>query len=637
MTQNSNRGNAPRHPRSPLPKHGAQPGGQQRPPQQNRPPQGSPRGGGSALFATPPRKVSNWLDDDAIASAPPAAPATAAVPARPAVQPAAAPLPAAALKPVAAAVAADVQPATADQGFAALGLRDELVRAVLAHGYSTPTPIQRQAIPAVLQGGDLLGGAQTGTGKTAGFVLPMLQRLMNSTAPVGQRGKRLPRALILAPTRELAAQVEESVRVYGKFLPLASTCIFGGVGINPQIDAVRRGVDIIVATPGRLLDIYGQRAIDFSGIEILVLDEADRMLDMGFIHDIKKVLAALPAKRQNLLFSATFSDDIKALADRLLNNPQAIEVARRNTTVEVVEQSVVQVEKAHKAKLLIHLVKSRDWQQTLVFTRTKHGANRLAEQLEKSGIVAMAIHGNKSQGARTKALAGFKDGSVRVLVATDIAARGIDIDQLPQVVNYELPNVPEDYVHRIGRTGRAGASGQALSLVMQEELPLLKDIEKFSKQSIPRVKIDGFDPSALPDPVAAVSDARDAEWQARGGRPAPRRSASKPPSARPAGGAPRAAAPAPRSGQGQGAQAPRGGQAAPRAAQPAPRSDRQGGRGQGGNAGGGGFGNAGGGNARGNAQGHGGRRPPGKGQPEPRGMTALAGIASSPPRTGGQS
>ncbi|HOB01247.1 MAG TPA: DEAD/DEAH box helicase, partial [Casimicrobium huifangae] len=432
------------------------------------------------------------------------------------------------MRPVAAAVAAETQPAAADHGFAALGLRDELVRAVLAHGYSTPTPIQRQAIPAVLQGGDLLGGAQTGTGKTAGFVLPMLQRLMNSTAPTGQRGKRLPRALILAPTRELAAQVEESVRVYGKFLPLTSTCIFGGVGINPQIDAVRRGVDIIVATPGRLLDIYGQRAIDFSGIEILVLDEADRMLDMGFIHDIKKVLAALPAKRQNLLFSATFSDDIKALADRLLNNPQAIEVARRNTTVEVVEQSVVQVEKAHKAKLLIHLVKSRDWQQTLVFTRTKHGANRLAEQLEKSGIVAMAIHGNKSQGARTKALAGFKDGSVRVLVATDIAARGIDIDQLPQVVNYELPNVPEDYVHRIGRTGRAGASGQALSLVMQEELPLLKDIEKFSKQSIPRVKIDGFDPSALPDPVAAVSDARDAEWQARGGRPAPRRSASKP-------------------------------------------------------------------------------------------------------------
>ncbi|MBL8309585.1 MAG: DEAD/DEAH box helicase [Burkholderiales bacterium] len=427
------------------------------------------------------------------------------------------------LKPVAAAIAVERAPATGDQGFAALGLRDELVRAVLAHGYSTPTPIQKQAIPAVLQGGDLLGGAQTGTGKTAGFVLPMLQRLMNSMPAQGARGKRLPRALILTPTRELAAQVEESVRVYGKFLPLTSTCIFGGVGINPQIDAIRRGVDIIVATPGRLLDIYGQKSVDFSGIEILVLDEADRMLDMGFIHDIKKVLAALPPKRQNLLFSATFSDDIKALADRLLNNPQAIEVARRNTTVEVVEQSVVQVEKAHKAKLLIHLVKERNWQQTLVFTRTKHGANRLAEQLEKSGIVAMAIHGNKSQGARTKALAGFKDGSVRVLVATDIAARGIDIDQLPQVVNYELPNVPEDYVHRIGRTGRAGASGQAMSLVTQEELPLLKDIEKFSKQSIPRVRIESFNPAAIPEPVASTADARDAEWQARGGRPAPRR------------------------------------------------------------------------------------------------------------------
>jgi len=346
--------------------------------------------------------------------------------------------PTVALTAVAAAVATETHAAPHDHGFAALGLRDELVRAVLAHGYSTPTPIQKQAIPAVLQGGDLLGGAQTGTGKTAGFVLPMLQRLMTSTAPAtktaaqpGSRARRLPRALILAPTRELAAQVEESVRVYGKFLPLTSTCIFGGVGINPQIDAIRRGVDIIVATPGRLLDIYGQKSVDFSAIEILVLDEADRMLDMGFIHDIKKVLAALPPKRQNLLFSATFSDDIKALADRLLNNPQAIEVARRNTTVEVVEQSVVQVEKAHKAKLLIHLIKERNWQQTLVFTRTKHGANRLAEQLEKSGIVAMAIHGNKSQGARTKALSGFKDGSVRVLVATDIAARGIDIDQLP--------------------------------------------------------------------------------------------------------------------------------------------------------------------------------------------------------------
>lgn len=499
----------------------------------------------------------NWLSENNVATATPKqATGAAPQPHRTAPQPAPVPStppqhlratapqvnPPHAALPLAVATAATEShaPASTDNGFAALGLRDELVRAVLAHGYSTPTPIQKQAIPAVLQGGDLLGGAQTGTGKTAGFVLPLLQRLMLSAKPErppvnGQRGKRLPRALILAPTRELAAQVEESVRIYGKFLPLTSTCIFGGVGINPQITAVRHGVDVVVATPGRLLDIWGQRAIDFSQIEILVLDEADRMLDMGFIHDIKKVLAALPAKRQNLLFSATFSDDIKALADRLLNNPQAIEVARRNTTIEVVAQSVVQVEKAHKAKLLIHLVKSRNWQQTLVFTRTKHGANRLAEQLEKSGISAMAIHGNKSQGARTKALAEFKAGSLRVLVATDIAARGIDIDQLPQVVNYELPNVPEDYVHRIGRTGRAGSTGEAMSLVMQEELPLLKDIEKFSKQSIPRIRIEDFNPASIPDPVSTTADARDAEWQARGGRPAPRRSASKPPGA-PRGG-----------------------------------------------------------------------------------------------------
>lgn len=418
-------------------------------------------------------------------------------------------------------------PATADEGFAALGLRDELVRAVLAHGYSTPTPIQRQGIPAVLDGGDLLGGAQTGTGKTAGFVLPMLQRLMQ--LPAAKRGNTtLPRALILAPTRELAAQVEESVRIYGKFLPLTSTCIFGGVNINPQITTMRRGVDIVVATPGRLLDLHQQRAIDLSAIQILVLDEADRMLDMGFIHDIKKVLAVLPPKRQNLLFSATFSDDIKALTDRLLNNPRMIEVARRNTTIEVVDQSVVLVDKSAKAKLLIHLIKERQWFQVLVFTRTKHGANRLAEQLTKSGIPAMAIHGNKSQSARTKALAEFKSNTLQVLVATDIAARGIDIDQLPHVVNYELPNVPEDYVHRIGRTGRAGATGEAMSLVMSDELTLLKDIEKFTKQSIPKIKIDGFDPSKMPDPVAPTSEARDAEWQARGGRPAPR--------GRPAGG-----------------------------------------------------------------------------------------------------
>ena len=474
----------------------------------------------------------NWLQDDRAPQNPAAPraqpqhnPLARAVETR-----TAAPIVTAAVQsPIAVSVASTAShaPVTVDGGFAALGLRDELVRAVLAHGYSTPTPIQKQAIPAVLEGGDLLGGAQTGTGKTAGFVLPMLQRLMLSAKPQqpptnGARGKKLPRALILAPTRELAAQVEESVRVYGKFLPMTSTCIFGGVGINPQIQAMRHGVDVVVATPGRLLDLYGQGAINFSQIEILVLDEADRMLDMGFIHDIKKVLAVLPPKRQNLLFSATFSDDIKALTDRLLNNPKMIEVARRNTTIEVVDQSVVLVDKAHKAKLLVHLIREQKWTQSLIFTRTKHGANRLAEQLEKSGISAMAIHGNKSQGARTKALAEFKTGSLQALVATDIAARGIDIDQLPQVVNYELPNVPEDYVHRIGRTGRAGASGQAMSLVTNEELPLLKDIERFSKQVIARVKIEGFNPALIADPVSTTADARDAEWAARGGRPPPR-------------------------------------------------------------------------------------------------------------------
>ena len=563
MTQNSNGGNAPRHPRSPMAK----------PAQGGNRPQGRDQGQGTALFNSPPKQAQNWVVGNTAPRSPQAAPrgahsaprdATPHRDERPQAAPVLPSLPRAGegaeqtmqpvqQQPAQPATSESHAPATTDNGFAALGLRDELVRAVLAHGYSTPTPIQKQAIPAVLQGGDLLGGAQTGTGKTAGFVLPLLQRLMLSAkaerpAVNGQRGKRLPRALILAPTRELAAQVEESVRIYGKFLPLTSTCIFGGVGINPQVAALRQGVDIVVATPGRLLDIYGQRAIDFSQIEILVLDEADRMLDMGFIHDIKKVLAALPAKRQNLLFSATFSDDIKPLADRLLNNPQAIEVARRNTTIEVVEQSVVLVEKAHKAKMLIHLVKSRNWLQTLVFTRTKHGANRLAEQLEKSGITSMAIHGNKSQGARTKALAEFKAGSLQVLVATDIAARGIDIDQLPQVVNYELPNVPEDYVHRIGRTGRAGSTGEAMSLVMPEELPLLKDIERFSKQVIPRVKIEGFNPALIADPVSTTADARDAEWQSRGGRPAPRRSASKPQGAPRGGGG----------GQGRGASGSQG-------------------------------------------------------------------------------
>ncbi|ROH88220.1 DEAD/DEAH box helicase [Pseudomethylobacillus aquaticus] len=380
--------------------------------------------------------------------------------------------------------------------FASLGLAEPLLRALSDAGYTTPTPIQAKAIPLVLSGGDLLAGAQTGTGKTAGFTLPVLHLLQQKPA---QNKAGQPRCLILTPTRELAAQVEESVKTYGKYLPFKSMVIFGGVGINPQIDRLRKSLDILVATPGRLLDHAGQKTIDLSAVEILVLDEADRMLDMGFIHDIKKVLALLPKQRQNLLFSATFSDEIKELADRLLHNPGFVEVARRNTASELVEQSVHMVAQGHKRDLMSHLVKSNDWQQVLVFTRTKHGANRLAEKLVKDGIEAAAIHGNKSQSARTKALAQFKDGSVRVLVATDIAARGLDIDQLPQVVNFELPNVPEDYVHRIGRTGRAGSSGSAVSLVDSEELKLLKDIEKLIKREIPRVKLEGFVPSAKPE------------------------------------------------------------------------------------------------------------------------------------------
>ncbi|WP_295500416.1 DEAD/DEAH box helicase, partial [uncultured Ralstonia sp.] len=344
--------------------------------------------------------------------------------------------------------------------FSELGLSDKLVRAVAELGYAEPTPIQRQAIPAILKGGDLLAGAQTGTGKTAGFTLPLLHRL-SETQPNKvhtSHGMRFPiRALVLTPTRELAAQVEESVRAYGKYLPLKSMVMFGGVGINPQIDALKRGVDIVVATPGRLLDHVGQRTIDLSHIELLVLDEADRMLDMGFIHDIRKVLNILPPKRQNLLFSATFSDEIRELADRLLDKPALIEVARRNTTAETVEQRIYPVDRERKRELLAKLVRDNDWHQVLVFTRTKHGANRLAEQLTRDGISSLAIHGNKSQSARTRALSEFKAGTLRVLVATDIAARGIDIDQLPHVVNFDLPNVPEDYVHRIGRTGRAGA------------------------------------------------------------------------------------------------------------------------------------------------------------------------------------
>jgi ATP-dependent RNA helicase RhlE len=400
--------------------------------------------------------------------------------------------------------------------FSSLGLSAELLRAVAEKGYGEPTPIQLKAIPVILEGRDILAGAQTGTGKTAGFTLPLLQRLSTS-APTG--GARAVRALILTPTRELAAQVEESVRSYGKHLPLKSTVVFGGVGFHPQADKLRHGVEILVATPGRLLDHVSQRTVDLSHVEILVLDEADRMLDMGFIRDIRKILALLPKQRQNLLFSATFSEEIKQLADNLLNAPVLIEVARRNTAAELVTQVVHPVDRARKRELLAHLIHSQGWKQVLVFMRTKHGANRLAEQLEDDGITSAAIHGNKSQGARTKALADFKKGEVRVLVATDIAARGLDIDQLPHVVNFELPNVPEDYVHRIGRTGRAGKEGEALSLVCVDERDFLRDIERLLSREIPKVVIEGFAPdlSIKPEPIQTGRGQRG--QRAGGGRP----------------------------------------------------------------------------------------------------------------------
>ena len=384
--------------------------------------------------------------------------------------------------------------------FKNLGLLTELLRAIDEQGYTKPTPIQQQAIPVILAGKDLLGGAQTGTGKTAGFTLPLLQRL--STRPKDPN-RRSARALILTPTRELAAQVGESVKAYGKYLPLKSTIVFGGVNINPQIASIRSGVDIIIATPGRLLDHVGQKTVDLSKIEILVLDEADRMLDMGFIHDIRKLIALLPKNRQNLLFSATFSDEIKKLADGFLQTPKLIEVARQNSTADQISQVIYPVDNKRKRELLSFLITSNQWKQVLVFTRTKHGANRLAQYLEVDGISAAAIHGNKSQSARTKALADFKQGDVRVLVATDIAARGLDIDQLPHVVNYELPNVPEDYVHRIGRTGRAGNAGEAVSLVCIDEHKLLKDIERLLKCTIPSSVLAGYepDPTILAEPI----------------------------------------------------------------------------------------------------------------------------------------
>ena len=384
--------------------------------------------------------------------------------------------------------------------FKELGLSDPLLKAIKEQGYTKPTPIQEQAIPVILNRKDVLAGAQTGTGKTAGFTLPMLE-LLSRAKPT--KGKHQVKALILTPTRELAAQVGESVKLYGKHLPFKSTVIFGGVKINPQITQLRRGVDIVIATPGRLLDHVSQKTIDLSHVNFFILDEADRMLDMGFINDIKKVLAIIPKQRQNLLFSATYSDEIKRLSDRLLNSPTLIEVARRNTASETVKQAVYHVDKGRKRELLSHLISEGKWKQVLVFTRTKHGANRLTGQLDKDGITAVAIHGNKSQNARTKALADFKKGDVRVLVATDIAARGIDIDQLPHVVNYELPNVSEDYVHRIGRTGRAGREGEAISLVCVDEHEYLVNIEKLIKKDIPKVWLKGFkpDPSIKAEPI----------------------------------------------------------------------------------------------------------------------------------------
>ncbi len=375
--------------------------------------------------------------------------------------------------------------------FKNLGLSAELLRAIEEQGYSTPTPVQQQAIPLVLEGHDVLAGAQTGTGKTAGFMLPLMQRLAAAPAP---GNKRSIRALVLTPTRELAAQVGESAEQYGKYLPLRSAVVFGGVKIGRQIETLRRGVDILVATPGRLLDHVGQRTVDLSQLEIFVLDEADRMLDMGFIHDIRKVLALIPPieQRQSLLFSATFPKEIKQLASSLLNSPRQFQVASDKPAAERIEQQIYSMPKGLKRKVLSRLISAGDWHQVLVFTRTKHGANRLAKQLDQDGFNTAAIHGNKSQAARTRALAGFKDGNVQVLVATDIAARGIDIDQLPYVVNYELPNVPEDYVHRIGRTARAGRSGLAVSLVSPDEDKLLRDIERVLKNKVPRCEIDGM-------------------------------------------------------------------------------------------------------------------------------------------------
>ena len=414
-----------------------------------------------------------------------------------------------------------------NSSFEALGLSEALVRAVTDLGYTTPTAIQQQAIPAVLSGGDLLAGAQTGTGKTAGFVLPILQRLATHPAPTNGKSRKPVRVLILTPTRELAAQVEESVRDYGKHSKASVAVIYGGVSINPQISALKRGVDIVVATPGRLLDHVGQRTVDLSQVEVLVLDEADRMLDMGFLPDMKRVFALLPKTRQTLLFSATFSEEIRTLANSLLKNPAMVQVAARNSTVEGVTQRVVLVDRGRKSELLAHMITTNNWFQLLVFTRTKHGANRLAEFLNKHGVTALAIHGNKSQGARTRALSEFKSGALQTLVATDIAARGLDIELLPHVINFDLPHVPEDYVHRIGRTARAGATGEAISLVCADDKPLLTDIERVIRRQVPREIIAGFEPNpherAEPIVRQRGQGKSDRGQHERGQRSAPRR------------------------------------------------------------------------------------------------------------------
>ena len=388
--------------------------------------------------------------------------------------------------------------------FEELNLAPAILQALQEQGYDTPTPVQAQAIPIVLAGHDLLAGAQTGTGKTAAFMLPILHKLNLSDAGRNKFGGKAIRALVLTPTRELAAQIEESAKDYGKYLSLQSTVVFGGVGMKPQVDRVKRGVDVLVATPGRLLDLQGQGLLDLSSIEILVLDEADRMLDMGFIHDVKKILALVPKDKQSLLFSATFSDEIRDLAATLLKNPQSIQVTPSNTTVQRISQVIHPVGRGKKKEVLVHIINLHNWSQVLVFTRTKFGANNVADYLTKNGIKSMALHGNKSQTARTQALAEFKSGDIRVLVATDIAARGIDIEDLPHVVNYEIPNVSEDYVHRIGRTGRAGATGEAVSLVCLDEEGFMMEIERFTKQEIPVQILEGFgpEPGERPEPIA---------------------------------------------------------------------------------------------------------------------------------------